>query len=182
VPAGAIRLLPRSGLKPSTFPFVPAYLLPIADREPLRWIVGQRRTALPQRRLGAAKRLRAGDLLFLYTTRGCFRNPGRDRGRIIGIATISGEAALLDPPMRFGSREYPIGVRFKLDRLAPFREGVEFAPLVQQLQTFPKPESWSANMRQALVRLDERDIPLLLRELEKVTEPYAAAARTYEPG
>jgi hypothetical protein len=56
-----------------------AYLLPIADREPLAWIVGEQKTAFAEHRTREAARLQEGDRLFLYTTRGCFRTPTRDR-------------------------------------------------------------------------------------------------------
>jgi hypothetical protein len=65
-----------------------SYLMPIADREPLMWILHERRTAFPSYRRSDAERLAAGDRLLLYTTRGCFHNPTRDRGRVIGVATV----------------------------------------------------------------------------------------------
>jgi hypothetical protein len=45
-------------------------LLPIADREPLRWIVHEQRTAFAEHRAAEAAKLSPGDRLFLYTTRG----------------------------------------------------------------------------------------------------------------
>lgn len=48
---------------------MPDYLLPIADREPLLWIVQERRTAFAEHRAAEAARLERGDRLFLYTTR-----------------------------------------------------------------------------------------------------------------
>ena len=63
-----------------------SYLLPISDREPLIWILREQKTALPRYRRRDAERLTTGDRILLYTTRGCFRNPTRDRGRVIGVA------------------------------------------------------------------------------------------------
>ena len=85
-----------------------SYILPIADREPLTWIVTEQRTAFPEGRAREALRLERGDRLFLYSTRGCFRNPTRDRGRVIGIATVTARASELEEPIRFGDREFPI--------------------------------------------------------------------------
>jgi hypothetical protein len=51
------------------------YLLPIADREPLAWIIAQQRTAVGGHRRREAEALRPGDRVFLYSTRGCFHNP-----------------------------------------------------------------------------------------------------------
>ncbi len=49
------------------------YLLPIADREGLGWILHEQRTALAEHRAAEAARLGPGDRVVLYTTRGCFR-------------------------------------------------------------------------------------------------------------
>src|SRR5689334_21260369 len=105
------------------------YLLPISDREPLWWILNESRTAFPAHRRGEASKLEADDTLLLYTTRGCFRNPTRDRGRVIGAAKTSGPAADLDEPVRFADREFPVGVELDIQHLVPRGMGAELAPL-----------------------------------------------------
>jgi hypothetical protein len=148
------------------------FLLPIADRKPLGWILGEQRTAFPPGRAREAQELRPGDRLLLYTTRGCFHNPTRDRGRIIGLATVTARSSRLRRPVRFGDREYTVGVQFSIERLAPRRQGVELAPLVPQLASFPNPRAWSGRMRRALVPLTSEDANLLVRELEQIASPY----------
>lgn len=81
--------------------------------------------------------------------------------------------------MRFGDRDFPVGLGLRIERLAPQREGLELAPLVRRLRTFPDPNSWSARMRRALVLLDDRDVPLLEREVSKVTGAYSRAVESY---
>lgn len=156
-----------------------SYLLPIADREPLIWIVTEQRTAFPPGRAREAERLERGDRLFLYSTRGCFRSPTRDRGRVIGIATVTARAAELEEPVRFGERAFPIGVKLRIEQLAPLRQGVELAPLVKRLDAFPDPQSWSARMRRALVPLPSRDAARLERELNKLAVPYPQELKSY---
>lgn len=155
------------------------YLLPIADGDALIWIVSEQRTALPPGRTREADAVRPGDRLFLYTTRGCFRNPTRDRGRVIGCAAVTEGSRRLPQPIQFGRREYSIGLRFRIGSLAPIREGVELAPLVNVLATFPEPSSWSARLRRALVPLAEGDGDLLLARLQGIVLPYRAALKTY---
>lgn len=155
------------------------YLLPIADREPLVWILGEQRTAFSAHRAREAERLEPGDTLLLYTTRGCFRNPTRDRGRIVGVATVTEPSAALRQPIRFGGREYPIGIHFRIQCLAPRSEGVELSPLVTRLSSFPSPPAWSARMRRALVPLTHEDAELLDRELARVARPYPQALSSY---
>jgi hypothetical protein len=158
-----------------------SYLLPIADREPLACIVREQRTAFAQHRARDAAAVEPGDVLFLYTTRGCFRNPTRDRGRVIGRAVVARPAKRAKPAVAFGGHEYPHVVELDIECLAPLRGGVELAPLVPKLrETFPDPTTWSVRMRRALVPLAERDARLIAFELEPVVGPYADAAPSYE--
>jgi hypothetical protein len=157
-----------------------SYLLPIADREPLSWILRGQRTAFGEHRAREAGALEAGDVLFLYTTRGCFRNPTRDRGRVIGRATVTSPARRAGRPPTFGGREFPYVVELAIESLARLREGVELAPLVPRLKhTFPDPKSWSVRMRRALVPLDPVDAALIERELRSVAKRYATALQSY---
>lgn len=161
-------------MKPETF------LLPISDREPLAWIVREQRTAFPEHRRREAEALAIGDRLLLYTTRGCFRNPTRDRGRLIGTARVESTAQPLSKAIRFRERSYPIGIDVSIESLAKRGEGVELAPLVPSLESFPDPSSWSARMRRALVPITDADAERLSVVLEEDTLPYDAAAPSYE--
>lgn len=157
-----------------------SYLLPIADREPLAWIVHEQRTAFSAHRAKEAAALRTGDRLLLYTTRSCFHNPTRDRGRVIGVASVKTQPKPLSEPVTFGDREFPIGVSLTIESLAPFRQGVELAPLVRRLAAFPDAATWSARMRRALVPLTAADTRLLARELSEVTRPYPRELPEYQ--
>lgn len=157
-----------------------SYLLPIADREPLAWILREQRTAFGENRAREAQALQVGDVLFLYATRGCFRNPTRDRGRVIGRATVVRRATRARTPPTFGGRAFPLVVEPRIEALAPLRHGLELAPLVPHLQrTFPDPASWSVRLRRALVPLDASDAELIELELEPVVDAYATALPTY---
>ena len=155
------------------------YLLPIADKEPLTWIVTSQQTAFAANSIRLASRLQPGDRLLLYATRGCFRNPTRDRGRVIGVASVRGPVERLKRSIRFGEREYGWGVKLQIHALVPRRQGVELAPLVSQLKTFPDPRSWSARMRRALVPLDPADAETLISDVGDIAAPYPEALDTY---
>jgi hypothetical protein len=158
-----------------------SYLLPIADREPLAWIIRERRTAFAEHRAREALDLEEDDVLFLYTTRGCFRNPTRDRGRVIGRARVKARAKRASRAPTFNGREYPYVVQLEIESLAPLREGLELAPIVPRLRaTFPDAATWSVRMRRALVPLDAGDAAELERSLGEVVEPYPAALASYE--
>jgi hypothetical protein len=74
------------------------YVLVIGDREPLAWILTESTMAFPES-YSHASGLKTGDRLFLYTTRGCFRNPTKDRSRVIGEVRVSREVGPLDAPI-----------------------------------------------------------------------------------
>jgi hypothetical protein len=149
-----------------------SFLLPISDREPLEWILREQRTAFPAYRRAEATKLEAGDSLFLYTTRGCFRNPTRDRGRVVGVASVAQPAKDLAEPVSFGGREFSIGVEFRIDALLPRDRGVGLGPLIPKLRdSFPNERAWSARLRRALVPLAPRDAAMLKRALERAKPP-----------
>ncbi|HKF79950.1 MAG TPA: hypothetical protein VKB17_03920, partial [Thermoleophilaceae bacterium] len=64
------------------------YLLILGEREALAWVLREQRMAFSARRARSASALTLGDRLLLYTTRGCFHNPTRDRGRVIGAGEV----------------------------------------------------------------------------------------------
>lgn len=146
-----------------------AYLLVVGDREALGWILTESRTAFPSAGRSEVSALSSGDALFLYTTRGAFKNPTRDRGRVIGGAQVTTPVVRLDTPVRFGEREFPVGCDLALQSLAPLGEGVELAPLVGALETFRSAGSaWSVRLRRPLVRLSDDDETLLTKALARV--------------
>jgi hypothetical protein len=73
------------------------YLLVIGEREASAWILRESRMAFPATRRAEVDQLAVGDRLFLLTTRGCFHNPGRDRTRGIGRATVASPVVPLEP-------------------------------------------------------------------------------------
>lgn len=129
-----------------------SYLLVIGDREALGWIPTEGRTASPSAGRAGVTALAKGDELSLYTTRGCFRNPTRDRGRVIGTATVTTPVARLDEPVRFGDREFPVGCDLRIGPLAPFGQGVKLQPLVDQLDAFGRTtHAWLIQLRRPML-------------------------------
>jgi hypothetical protein len=161
-------------------PTMTDYLLPIAERKALSWIVREQRTALPAHRAREAEAVRPRDRVFLYATRGCFGNPNLDRGRVFGQAVVTAPTRRLSRPVRFGGRDYVFELSLKIKVLAPIREGLELAPLVEELAaTFPKPTAWSAVLRRALVPLGEGDGDLLAERLKALAPRYPKELSTY---
>jgi hypothetical protein len=162
-----------------------SYLLVIGEREALAWILRESRMAFPATTRREVDRLRVGDTLFLLTTRGCFHNPGRDRTRVIGRATVTSEVAPLDPVPHIAGRDFPRGCDLEIYSLTPYLEGVELAPLVPRLGAFAGSTAWGMRLSRPLVLLsggdDEVQIDRALRCVERspddVTPDYLARIR-----
>ncbi|WCH91222.1 hypothetical protein POD33_03335 [Streptomyces moderatus] len=155
------------------------HLLIISDRSALSWVVTAQRMAFPAGRSKAARALEEGDEIFLYTTRGCFRNPTRDLGRVIGRARVAGPVGVMEDPVVFGERTFTEGCRLEVSGLARFREGLVLRDLVPRLSVFPDPATWSVRMRRASLTLPPGDADLVRTELEPLLVPYGEAAEDY---
>ena len=161
-------------------------LVVVSDREPLVWILENERIAFPTaRRWHALEDLQVGQQMFLYTTRGCFRNPTRDRGRVIAALTLTSVPEPLDAPVRFGERSFELGASVRIDGVAPFRNGCELAQLRGRLDSMPTtPGGWAMHLRRSLIELSAHDTQLvahalapLLRPLPDVIDSYRSALR-----
>lgn len=157
-------------------------LLVISDREPLSWLLTEQRWALTAGR--ASKAPAEGDELLLYTTRGCYRNPTRDRGLVMGRALVTSEPQELHRPVSFRDREFSTGFDVKVTGVAPLHTGVELAPLAGSLAFLPDRATWSVRLRRSLIPLNDDDaatlserLDPLLRPREEVLPDYQAAAK-----
>lgn len=151
------------------------YLLIIADREALAWVLREQRMAFPLARRREVSILEPGDQLFIHTTGTCFHSPNHDRSRIVGQAIARSRPVQLDTPVLLAGRSFELGCDIKIRSLAPFRDGVELPPLVPDLYTFRNNRGWMGKLRRPLLKLDERDAPLIrdrLATLERPPETY----------
>jgi hypothetical protein len=158
------------------------YLLIIGGREPLAWILTEGTMAFPAHRSRDVGQIAKGDRLFLYTTRGCFHSPGRDRGRIMGEATVSTKVSALKKPVEFGEHSYSLGCSLDITGLAPRDEGPEMFVLVDDLHLFPphsSPKSWGVRLRRVLAPLDKHDAGVLHKKLSAVMLPVAKSRAGY---
>lgn len=160
-------------------------LLVISDREPPAWLLRTSSFAIPAARAASAPR--PGATLLLYTTRGCYGNPGRDRGLVMGVAQVTSEPRRLPAPVAFRGHEYLIGLGLDLRGVCPVREGVELGPLQGWLDLLPADGPWSYPLRKSVVSLSDHDATLirgrpepLLRPGSEVLPAYARAARLLE--
>ena len=144
------------------------HLVILGDREGLTWVLREQRVAVPVGREREGRAVSLDDVLLLYTTRGCFHNPTRDRGRVIGEALVVEPPAPLDPPVELGGRRFGFGCAIELKSLAPLDAGIELAPLVPELAVFPDAQSWSVWLRRSILPLPAADAGKLRRAVALV--------------
>lgn len=116
----------------------------------------------------------------LYTTRGCFKSPSRDVGRVIGHGVVATPVSVLADPVRFGEREFTTGCEIRIQGLALYRDGLNLRELVHALDVFPNPRSWAMKLRRTTLALPAQDAELLRRKLKPYLKPYAEAIAGYE--
>lgn len=153
------------------------FLLVISNREALGWILSEQRMAFAPSRYKAVDALAQGDQLVLYSTRGCFRNPTRDRGRVIGTAEVASRLQAIESPVTFDHRVFDRGCAIRVERLVPADHGPELADLVETLDTFP--DSWHTHIRRTLVPLNEHDFAVLGQSLTEGNVGREAALPSY---
>jgi hypothetical protein len=157
------------------------FLLILEDAEGLAYVLGERRMALtPKRRVPLTR----GDIVFLYTTRGVFQNPGGGRGLIIGRAEIISDIVKIESGLRIADRFYTSGCRLEISGLAPLGEGLELRQIVDELETFhPHPKRWAFRLHSSFLQLSPKDasviqekIQPLLQDPEYVSQAYISRA------
>ncbi len=156
-----------------------AYLLVLGERDAIAWVLRKQRMAFPATPRAEVAGLAKGDRLFLYATRGAWHNPSRDRGRIIGTATVASSIKRLDAPIAIAGMRFHSECDLKIDGVVVYPGGVELQPLVPQLAAFPKPDVWSVYLRRPLLRLSEGDAMLIDRELTDLLVSRGEALATY---
>lgn len=138
----------------------------LATRKGLAYVLRERKMAFPPTRpIG----LHVGDQLLIYTSRGIYNNPGRDRGRIVGTAEIVSPIVPLDEARLISGRLYTSGCDLNLTGLAPLDEGIELANIADQLAVFqPNPAAWSARLRRSILPLPFSDVELVMARLKPI--------------
>ena len=146
-------------------------------------MLSDQRMAFPGCQRAEVRALAPGDTLLLYTTRGCFKNPTRDRGRIIAAGRTHTAVSTLDEPVQVGGRSFPVGCDVEFRTATAWPEGVELGPVVRELDSFVGLErNWSIRLRRPLVSVSARDARMLKdylkqyrpRPLEEVLDWYAS--------
>lgn len=146
---------------------ISTYLLILSEREAVAWVLRESRMAFPATRRPEVERLRVADRLLLLTTRGCWRNPTRDRTRVIGLAAVATSVRAYEKPVTIAGREFTRGCDIRVKQLCPYLTGVDITPLVPELDAFPdkRAGAWSMRLRRPLLQVTEADSDLICSKL-----------------
>lgn len=155
------------------------YLLILGEGEAITWVLREQRMAFPATPRAEVARLAVGDQLLMYATRGAWHSPTRDRGRIIGTATVSSAVRRLDEPLTVAGMPFVSECELTIDGVAAYPHGLELQPLVELLAAFPKPHAWSIYLRRSLLELPAQDAALLGARLEEIVVDRQSALPTY---
>ncbi|MFE5403739.1 hypothetical protein ACFQ9Z_20795 [Streptomyces sp. NPDC056580] len=155
------------------------YLLVLGEREAVAWVLDQQRMAFPARRQTEVQRLEPGDELLIYTTRGCWHDPKKDQGRIIGRAYVTSPVRVLNKPVKLAGRVFTSGCDIDVRTLTPYRTGVGLAPLVDRLGAFPDKRAWGVRIRRPLLELSAADAALVRDLLAEQEIPAAEQLSSY---
>ena len=156
-----------------------SYLLVLGEREAVGWVLRESRMAFPPTRRAEVDRLTTGDELLIFTTRGCWHNPRRDRGRIVGSARVASPVVAYDEPVTIAGRDFTRGCDLTLRSLTPLGQGVELAPLIPQMGAFPNKKAWSIWLRRPLLELPPGDATLLQHKLKPIACAVQVTAQDY---
>ncbi|WP_144440188.1 hypothetical protein [Streptomyces albidoflavus] len=117
--------------------------------------------------------------MLIYTTRGCFRRPAQDEGRVMASAEITSPVRSLTEPVQFGVRSFTEGCGLRIETLAPFRQGLVLRDLVPQLKVFPDLHSWGVRLRRPILTLPPADGEFIAQRLAAQVLPYPEALAGY---
>jgi hypothetical protein len=153
--------VPRDGERASQF-----WLTVLGHAAGARWVLEESRMAFGGGQAARAARIQPGDRLFLYTSRGAFKDPTRDEAQLLGLASVLTPVARLREPLLIADREFVVGCKLQITIALPLRAGVPFRPLVARMEFIRHKDSWSAYMRSSLIQLPTSDAWVLEQALE----------------
>lgn len=124
----------------------------LGNRTAMEWVIDRGRMAVGPR----VRTLPAiGDRLVLYTSRGAFHNPTRDRAQILALGVTSSE-----PDNRrvvVAGAAYARSFAIDIDVMAEPRRGLDFLPLVPRLDFIHNRASWGGALRRPVVHIGDKD-------------------------
>lgn len=134
------------------------WLIVLGDRDAIDWVVANGRMAVSDKVRTLPE---PGERVALYTTRGAYRNPTRDRSQIIGLGRVTGKAVRRD--INVAGKTYAASFPIGIDAITESRQGLPFEPLVEHLTFITTKRTWGGALRRPLVRIPDADFKQIER-------------------
>jgi hypothetical protein len=153
------------------------FLLILREADGLAYVLREHRMAFASKRRIP---LTHGDIVFLYTTRGIFRDPGAGRGLIIGRAEIISGMVKFDSGLRIADRVYTSGCHLAITGLVPLGDGLELRQIVDELETFhPHPKRWAFRIYSSFVQLSPKDASVIQERIQPLLQDPECVRQAY---
>ena len=168
----------RSATIRITMPETPRpFLLILREAGGLAYVLREHRMAFASKRRIPLTR---GDIVFLYTTRGIFRDPGAGRGLIIGRAEIISGMVKFESGLRIADRIYTSGCHLAITGLVPLGDGLELRQIVDELETFhPHPKRWAFRIYSSFVQLSPKDASVIQEKIQPLLQDPECVSQAY---
>lgn len=151
-----------------------SWIIVLSGIESVHWVLTERKMGFAASRRREVGRLREGDGIFFYATKGTVATDG--------VLFASGHAAsgltFIPEPYKVAKREIELECQLTIEGVAERGEGVPIAELVPKLRLFAgygQPSSWRALLQRPLVTLYDDDPEIITAALQPVLKPPTAA-------
>jgi hypothetical protein len=148
-------------------PLEGGWLVVLAEKEAIRWVLDNGRMAFSEGLCSRAAAMDEGDPIVLSVARGAYHNPTRDQSHILGIARAASRTRRLRTPLELAGRSFSCVLDLSFDLILEERVGTPFKPLVSNLLFIRRPEVWGHYLRAGLVRITKRDVSTFERAIAK---------------
>lgn len=139
------------------------WLFVIGEENALHWVLAEKRMAF--RGHVNTTRLKPGDLIVVYATRGCWHNPTRDRGQVAAVGTIA--SPVVAAPVEVSGEIMPHSCDLAFEVVLPERHGLPFDTLVARLPLTRSRTHWGPMLRRTIVGLSDTDVKVIRTAIHK---------------
>lgn len=155
------------------------WIVVVGERTALDWVLRTQQVAFRSRSASLALgRLRQGDQIAVYATRGVFHNPTRDQSEFLATAVATSDAKHLNRPRVVAGREFTVQATIRFDAILRPRSGVAAGDVAPNLSFVRKKPQWGQYFRHGLIDVPPKDFAVIrsaIRSSGTRVEPDVAA-------
>lgn len=112
--------------------------------------------------------LSAGMRFAIYTTRGAYGNPSKDRSQVLAIGRLV--SGVTDQPHSIGNELFPQSCQLRIEARLPWRNGLAFDPLVDELAFVGGRRRYASVFHRTIVKVPVADFDRIVSDFEAELE------------